>query len=161
MRAEGLGPGAVDITEEEEDLLEDPDFFHIQDDENMNEDFLYVVKKSLIIDEWKKRRVQIERRQRIELMNKKSQGRDLRSLLANSFKKKMGKQAISFMDAKDNQPAWKINKAAKESKSESNKPKTKDLQSHLKVVFLEALRKDNVKADENEHIEVDMTDFEI
>lgn len=57
MRAEGLGPGAVDITEEEEDLLEDPDFFHIQDDENMNEDFLYVVKKSLIIDEWKKRRV--------------------------------------------------------------------------------------------------------
>jgi len=41
--------------------LEDPDFFHIEDDENMNEDFLYVVKKSLIIDEWKKRRIQIER----------------------------------------------------------------------------------------------------
>lgn len=46
---------------EEEDDLEDPDFFHIEDDENMNEDFLYVVKKSLIIDEWKKRRIQIER----------------------------------------------------------------------------------------------------
>lgn len=45
-----------EINEEEDEIDNDPDFFHIEDDENMNEDFLYVVKKSLIIDEWKKRR---------------------------------------------------------------------------------------------------------
>ena len=42
--------------ENESDDEEDPDIFEIHDDDNMNEDFLYVVKKSLIIDEWKKRR---------------------------------------------------------------------------------------------------------
>ena len=31
----------------------------------MNEDFLYVVKKSLIIEEWKKKRFAIEKRNRI------------------------------------------------------------------------------------------------
>lgn len=94
-------------------------------------------------------------------MNKKTQGKDLKSLLANSFKKKIGKPSTSFLDGKE-QAAWKINKALKESKSENNKQlKTKDIQSHLKVVFLEALRKDNVKGDDNEFIEVDMNDFEI
>ena len=39
----------------------DDDVFPIKDDENMNEDFLYVVKKSLIIDEWKKRRLNSEK----------------------------------------------------------------------------------------------------
>ena len=42
--------------EDEEDELDEPDFFPIDNDDNMNEDFLYVVKKSLIIDEWKKRK---------------------------------------------------------------------------------------------------------
>ena len=42
--------GEEDEEQEEDDLDEDPDFFHIDDDENMNEDFLYVVKKSLIIE---------------------------------------------------------------------------------------------------------------
>lgn len=50
--------------EDEDDVFEEQDFFHIDDDENMNEDFLYVVKKSLIIEEWKKRRLLIEKRQR-------------------------------------------------------------------------------------------------
>lgn len=50
----------------------------------MNEDFLYVVKKSLIIDEWKKRKVMLEKRRRIELKSKKI---DLKNILANSFKK--------------------------------------------------------------------------
>lgn len=42
--------------DEEDELMNEPDFFHISDEENINEDFLYVVKKSLIIDEWKKRK---------------------------------------------------------------------------------------------------------
>jgi len=45
------------IDENDEDIDVDDDVFPIKDDENMNEDFLYVVKKSLIIDEWKKRRL--------------------------------------------------------------------------------------------------------
>lgn len=45
------------MEDSDDDIEEDTDFFHIEDDENMNEDFLYVVKKSLIIDEWKKRKV--------------------------------------------------------------------------------------------------------
>jgi hypothetical protein len=49
--------------------MEDIDFFHIEDDENMNEDFLYVVKKSLIIDEWKKRKTLIEKKRRILARN--------------------------------------------------------------------------------------------
>ena len=40
--------------------------FLIDQDENQNEDFLYVVKKSLIIDEWRKRCFLQERNKRIE-----------------------------------------------------------------------------------------------
>jgi hypothetical protein len=39
----------------EDELLAEVDVFHIEQDDNINEDFLYVVKKSLIIDEWRKR----------------------------------------------------------------------------------------------------------
>lgn len=45
-----------EIEEAEDEFDNQFDFFRISDDDNMNEDFLYVVKKSLIIDEWKKRR---------------------------------------------------------------------------------------------------------
>jgi hypothetical protein len=46
-----------DVENEEEDELDlDVDYFRIEDEADMNEDFLYVVRKSLIIDEWKKRR---------------------------------------------------------------------------------------------------------
>lgn len=41
--------------EQELDVENDVDIFKIESDENINEDFLYVVKKSLIIEEWKKR----------------------------------------------------------------------------------------------------------
>ena len=51
--------------EAEEELLLDLDVFHIEQDENLNEDFLYVVKKSLIIDEWRKRSFLQERNRRI------------------------------------------------------------------------------------------------
>lgn len=50
----------------DEELLDDLDVFHIQEDENMSEEFLYVVKKSLIIDEWRKRCFMKERKRRIE-----------------------------------------------------------------------------------------------
>lgn len=45
----------------------DIDFFHIEDNINDNgaEDFLYVVKKSIVIEEWKKRKVALERRDRL------------------------------------------------------------------------------------------------
>lgn len=52
----------------------------------MNEDFLYVVKKSLIIDEWKKRRTQIEKKNRIA---GKSRGNALGTLMAMSFKRQL------------------------------------------------------------------------
>lgn len=58
-----------EVEEDEEEELEDQDFFHIDNEDNMNEDFLYVVKKSLIIDEWKKRKQLIERRNRQALKN--------------------------------------------------------------------------------------------
>jgi hypothetical protein len=54
-----------EMSDDEDELDNEPDFFHIEDDENMNEDFLYVVKKSLIIDEWKKRKYQMEKRTRM------------------------------------------------------------------------------------------------
>jgi hypothetical protein len=50
----------------EEELLQEADVFHIEQDENVNEDFLYVVKKSLIIDEWRKRCFVQERKKRID-----------------------------------------------------------------------------------------------
>lgn len=56
----------------------------------MNEDFLYVVKKSLIIDEWKKRKFQIEKAVRIRNKNKPSLF-DLKNKLADMFKKKLNK----------------------------------------------------------------------
>ena len=55
-----------DQDEQEDDLEDDPDFFHISDSDNVNEDFLYIVKKNLIIDEWKKRVVLKEKRRRIK-----------------------------------------------------------------------------------------------
>jgi hypothetical protein len=56
---------ALDENVNDEELLEELDVFHIIEDENMSEDFLYVVKKSLIIDEWRKRCFLKERRRRI------------------------------------------------------------------------------------------------
>ena len=45
-----------EFNEDDEDEMNDPDIFQIHDDEDINEESLYVVKKTLIIDEWKKRR---------------------------------------------------------------------------------------------------------
>ena len=50
----------------DDDVDNVPDFFLVESDENMNEDYMYQVKKSLIIDEWKKRRINIERRERLK-----------------------------------------------------------------------------------------------
>ena len=57
---------ALDENINDEELMEDLDVFHILEDENMSEDFLYVVKKQLIIDEWRKRCFLKERKRRIE-----------------------------------------------------------------------------------------------
>jgi hypothetical protein len=58
-----------DVENEEEDELDlDVDYFRIEDEADMNEDFLYVVRKSLIIDEWKKRRYQLEKKKRLMSM---------------------------------------------------------------------------------------------
>lgn len=78
-----------DENEGDEDEDEDPDLFQIEDDDNMNEDFLYVVKKSLIIDEWKKRRYQLEKESR---MIGKNKGFNLGSMMAASFKRHLLKQ---------------------------------------------------------------------
>jgi hypothetical protein len=51
----------------------------------MTEDFLYVVKKSLIIEEWKNRRTIIDRREQIRLKNQKFT--DIGGLLASKFRK--------------------------------------------------------------------------
>jgi len=58
--------GNLEDEEGEEELLKEIDVFHIEQDENLNEDFLYVVKKSLIIDEWRKRSFLQERKRRID-----------------------------------------------------------------------------------------------
>lgn len=55
----------------------------------MNEDFLYVVKKSLIIDEWKKRRFEMEKQARILGKNSKRASANLGTLMAMSFKKQL------------------------------------------------------------------------
>jgi hypothetical protein len=52
----------------------------------MNEDFLYVVKKSLIIDEWKKRRAHNEKKTRMAMKNARGIN-TLGNLMAMSFKK--------------------------------------------------------------------------
>ena len=75
-----------DSEEEEQDMWEDPDFFHIENDENMNEDFLYVVKKSLITDEWKRRCFLLEKRIRIGRLEQQD---DMTLNIANIFKRKL------------------------------------------------------------------------
>lgn len=62
----------------------------------MNEDFLYVVKKSLIIDEWKKRRAHNERKSRLALKSQKNNSNALGNMMAASFKKQLQLQASSL-----------------------------------------------------------------
>lgn len=82
----------MDPEEAEEELLEEVDVFHIRDTggdgDNMAEEFLYVVKKSLIIDEWRKRCFLLERKKRIEAKSifKIS---NLKNRLEQAFKKKL------------------------------------------------------------------------
>ena len=66
--------------EHKEDLDYDPDFFHIEDSEAMNEDFLYVVKKSMIIEQWKRRKTLKERKRRI--MQHKAKAHSIKSAIA-------------------------------------------------------------------------------
>jgi len=53
----------------------------------MNEDFLYVVKKSLIIEEWKKRRTNIEKRNRLAAKSARNGINALGNIMAMNFKK--------------------------------------------------------------------------
>jgi hypothetical protein len=77
----------LEQNEEEEELLEDVDVFTIKDEDNLNEDFLYVVKKSLIVDEWRKRCFLHERRVRIEAKSVFKIS-NLKNRLEKAFKKK-------------------------------------------------------------------------
>lgn len=87
----------------------------------MNEDFLYVVKKSLIIDEWKKRRQQIEKKNRLAIKNSRGVN-TLGNLMAASFKKQLQKQSssvnLSKKGGKDNEKdsVWGL-------RNSSNNPK--------------------------------------
>jgi hypothetical protein len=92
-----------EMQDEEEDEFEfDPDFFHIEDDENMTEDFLYVVKKSLIIEEWKNRRTIIGRREQIRIKNQKFS--DIGGLLASKFRKQLGVDQQQAKKVEDPEP---------------------------------------------------------
>lgn len=54
----------------------------------MNEDYLYQVKKNLIVEEWKKRRTLMERRERLK--KKKMWNKDgMMDKLASSFRKRV------------------------------------------------------------------------
>lgn len=68
-------------------MLEDVDVFAIRDEDNLNEDFLYVVKKSLIVDEWRKRCFLTERRARVEARSVFKVS-NLKNRLEKAFKKK-------------------------------------------------------------------------
>jgi hypothetical protein len=72
MRAANGG----DVENAEIDDLEfDPDFFPVHDDEEISGDFLYIVKKSLIMEEWKKRKLQKAKyEKRKELEKSKNKG---------------------------------------------------------------------------------------
>ena len=81
--------GEKEKEEEEEDEFDfDPDFFHIDEDDNMKEDFLYVVKKSLIIEEWRSRRMVLEKRRRIRAKDQDFSG--IGGILAQNFRKQLG-----------------------------------------------------------------------
>jgi hypothetical protein len=77
----------IEQAEEEEELMEDVDVFTIMNDDSLNEDFLYVVKKSLILDEWRKRCFLAERRKRIEAKSIFKMS-NLKNRLEQAFKKK-------------------------------------------------------------------------
>ena len=71
---------------DEDEIDEDHDFFHIDADDNMNEDFLYVVKKSLIIDEWKKRKAMMAKLERSRVKQMQEEGQSaLKSSLVKSL----------------------------------------------------------------------------
>ncbi len=135
-----------DIEDDDDEVDNDPDFFHIEDDENMNEEFLYVVKKSLIIDEWKKRRQQMEKKNRLAIKNSRGVN-TIGNLMAASFKRQIQKQNSSVVlkkQGKENErdSIWGLRNSSnnpKQGGGSQNKPK--DLTNHLKVVFLDALKK--------------------
>lgn len=79
--------------DDEEAEYDDIDFFRVTDDENLNEDFLYVVKKSLIIDEWKKRKTLLERKNRLAAKNNVDANQmAIGSIMALKFKKQLQQQ---------------------------------------------------------------------
>ena len=116
---------------EEEDVDEIPDFFPVEDEESLNDEFLYVVKKSLIIDEWKKRRALMARnaKRRAKEMEEDAGGA-LKNSLINSLRKKIGRSG-SNSNAHSKQSSWGGNLAAapKEKKIAIGGNKNKDLQS--------------------------------
>ena len=146
-------------SQEEDELLEDVDVFTITNEDNLNEDFLYVVKKSLILDEWRKRCFLGERRKRIEAKSVFKMS-NLKNRLEQAFKKKF--------EANKRDESLQVKKAFGLGGKEQTKKKQKDLQNQLKNVFF-----DNVKKGANSVMhqgknpkkkssnDVDMSDFKI
>ena len=79
----------MDEQTNEEELTEEIEFFQISEDENLSDEFLYVVKKSLIIDEWRKRCFILERKRRIEARSVFKIS-NLKNRLEAAFAKKLG-----------------------------------------------------------------------
>lgn len=149
---------AMDEKMNEEELLEDVDVFHIQEDENMSEDFLYVVKKSLIIDEWRKRCFLKERKRRVEARSVFKIS-NLKNRLEEAFSKKMGIDAKKDAQLNIKRPTGFVPRA-------DFARKQKEMQNQLKSVFIDSVKKDAKKEAEpvqrkKRSDEVDMSDFQI
>ena len=79
--------GANDEEEANSDDEDEQDFFKIEEGE-VSEDYLYVVKKHLVIEEWKKKRAVLERKRRIINRQEEVDASPLKNILISSFKKK-------------------------------------------------------------------------
>lgn len=144
----------------EEELLEDEDVFHIaneEDDDTMSEEILYVVKKSLIIDEWKKRCFLAERKRRL---NAKS------VFKLNSLKNRL-EQAFTKTFEREKKEQLSIKRSTVIQRTDVVK-RQREIQTQLKSVFLDSVKKGNsAVADEPKRKkksnadEVDMSDFKI
>ena len=133
-----LQDGNLQDEEAEEELLQDAEVFLIEQDENLNEDFLYVVKKSLIIDEWRKRCFLQERKKRIEAKSIFKMS-NLKNRLQKAFDNKF--QAFANKDKDDLFKNRKNNFDF--AKRMGAQKRQKDLQNQLKNVFLEQMKNDN------------------
>ncbi len=116
----------------------DVDVFHIEAEDNLNEEFLYVVKKSIIIDEWRKRCFLQERKKRIEAKSVFKIS-NIKNRLQKAFENKFTAFANKDKDDlfKERRPNYDFSRRMNAHKRQ------KDLQNQLKNVFLDSVKKEN------------------